>query len=89
MKLNKVLEIVNGWEATGKSFFIRNSNGDMRVILRDPQLWGGDPNVEHWANARDLLAEINSITNLTSDIKIDKMAGQLYFTIYKIYKEAP
>lgn len=84
-KLQQVLEIVSRWEATGKIFFNRNSDGDMTVHLRDPRLWGGNPNVEHWANALEVQSEIQAIARI-SNIKIDTQAGQLNLLVYGIYK---
>jgi len=55
-KLQTILGIVNVWESTGKAFFNRNSDGSMSIFLRDPRLWGGDPNTEHWHNARTVVA---------------------------------
>lgn len=84
-KLTAVLAVVNQWEATGKAFFNRNSDGSMTINVRDPRLWGGNPNSEHWTNARTILNAIHVITKNTSDINIDKYSGTLVIRVNNIY----
>lgn len=86
-KLQQVLAVVNKWEETGKAFFNRNSDGSMTICIRDPRLWGGNPNREHWANAREIETAIHAITKNTSGIEIDKYASQLVLRVNKIYPE--
>lgn len=43
-KLDKILGVVNQHEATGKAFFNRNSDDSMTIFVRDPRVWGGNPN---------------------------------------------
>lgn len=87
-KLQGVLAVVNAWENTGKAFFRRCSDSSMAVFVRDPRLWGGNPNVEHWANARDILEGIHRVTKNTSDIEIDRQSGTLLIRVNRIYPKA-
>jgi hypothetical protein len=85
-KLSQVLGVVNAWEATGKAFFNR-SGEKMFINVRDPRLWGGNPNVEHWQNANAILAEIDALHVLNFGIVIDKYAGNLVIELPRIYRE--
>lgn len=87
-KLKQVLKVANAWETTGKAFFNRCSNGDLVIHIRDPRLWGGNPNVEHWGNAREIETSIHAVTMRTSGIEIDRQSGCLVFRVYGIYGKA-
>ena len=84
-RLRAVLEVVNAWEATGKAFFSRDSNQAMSIWVRDPRLWGGDPNVEHWQNAREIETALNKLRVLNFGIKIDRQSGCLLIQVPNIY----
>lgn len=88
-KLQHVLKIVNEYESQGKTFFNRNSDDSMSINVRDPRLWGGNPNTEHWANARMIEALVRDAGARTSDIKIDKQSGTLVIKVIGIYKCDP
>jgi hypothetical protein len=83
-KLQRVLEVVNAWEETGKAFFNRNSDDSMTIHIRDPRMWNGHNN-EHWQNAREIEEAIHKVTKNTSSIEIDRHAGQLVLRVNKIY----
>jgi hypothetical protein len=84
--LQNVLKVVTKWEEEGKVFFNRNSNGDMTIHVRDPRMWGGDPNRDHWYTAQTIEKEVTEAKGRSMGIKIDKQAGQLIITVHNLYK---
>lgn len=86
-KLQGVLEIVLPLEETGKLFFSRGSKNEMYIHLRDPRLWGGNPNVEHWQNANEVAEKLDALKVWRSDIKIDQQSGCLVIVVNKLYTE--
>lgn len=84
--MKKILAIVNKWEATGKLFFNRNSDGSMTIFIRDPRLWGGNLNIEHWQNANEVESElIAAKAKMLSGIQIDKLSGNLVIRVKDVY----
>lgn len=86
MKLASLLSIVNAWEATGKAWFTRNSDDSMTIFIRDPRLWGGNPNTEHWENARAIESAVHAVTKRTSGVEIDRQSGCLTLRVRDAYK---
>jgi hypothetical protein len=86
--LQRALRIVSKWEESGKAFFNRNSDGSMTIHVRDPRLWGGNPNVEHWQNAREIQESLQEAGVRTSDIQIDKQSSTLVIKLPDIYRDA-
>lgn len=76
-------------EETRKIFFNRGSDDGLTVFIRDPRLWGGNPNVEHWQLAREIEEGLQARkVPRVGEIKIDKHAGLLVINVAKFYSEA-
>jgi hypothetical protein len=84
-KLTRLLTVANRWESTGKVFFNRNSDGSMTLWIRDPRLWGGNPNRDHWSTARELESDVHAVTKRTSGIEIDRQSGCLVLRVFDAY----
>lgn len=88
MPMNAAIEFLSKHEATGKVFFSRGSNDTLTVFIRDPRVWGGNPNREHWPLAREVEGGLRTLgIRRIGEIKIDALAGLLTITIEKFYTE--